>query len=211
LPATPALRREQIRLQVALITPVIHVNGYAAPDTKAAAEKARLLIQQAEALGETLEDQLLLFSALYGFWGANYVAFDDGDVVRKLAAEFIALAEKQDAPVPRLIGHRVMGISLFWTGEIVEARKHLDEGRKRRTKTAPVLGAAGLTFSLVAGTPAAVGSVTPPPTISALVGQPRMEEEQIPEVSLATFHVPDEDSVGPQLPTTRPTMVTQGE
>jgi class 3 adenylate cyclase len=95
LPATPALRREQIRLQVALITPVIHVNGYAAPETKAAAEKASLLIQQAEALGETLEDQLLLFSALYGFWGANYVAFDDGDSVRKLAAEFMTLAEKR--------------------------------------------------------------------------------------------------------------------
>ena len=127
LPATPALRREQIRLQVALITPVIHVNGYAAPETKAAAEKARLLIQQAEALGETLEDQLLLFSALYGFWGANYVAFDDGELVRKLAAEFMTLAEKRGVTVPRLIGHRVMGISLFWTGEIVEARKHLDE------------------------------------------------------------------------------------
>ena len=82
--------------------------------------------------------------------------------------------------------------------------------RKRRTKTVPVLGAAELSFSLIAGTPAAVGSITPSPTISALVGQPRMEEEQIPEVSLATFHVPDEDSVGSQLPTARPTMVTQG-
>ena len=40
LPATPALRREQIKLQVALITPLIHVKGYAAPETKAAAERA---------------------------------------------------------------------------------------------------------------------------------------------------------------------------
>ena len=37
LPGTPALRREQIKLQVALITPLIHVKGYAAPETKAAA------------------------------------------------------------------------------------------------------------------------------------------------------------------------------
>ena len=36
LPATPALRREQIKLQVALITPLMHVKGYAAPETKAA-------------------------------------------------------------------------------------------------------------------------------------------------------------------------------
>jgi len=127
LPAAPALRSKQIKLQVAFITPVIHVKGYAAPETKAAAEKARLLIQQAEALGEALEDQLLLFSALYGVWGATYVAFDDGDVVRKLAAEFMMLAEKQGATVPLLIGHRVMGISLFWTGEIAKGRKHLDQ------------------------------------------------------------------------------------
>ena len=66
LPATPALRREQIKLQVALITPLIHVKGYAAPETKAAAERARLLIEQAEALGEPPEDPLLLFSVLYG-------------------------------------------------------------------------------------------------------------------------------------------------
>src|SRR5256714_1923498 len=79
LPGTSALRREQIKLQVALVTPLLHVKGYAAPETKAAAERARLLIEQAEALGEPPEDPLLLFSALYGFWLANYVAFN-GDV-----------------------------------------------------------------------------------------------------------------------------------
>ena len=94
LPATPALRREQIKLQVALITPLLHVKGYAAPETKAAAERARLLIEQAEALGEPPEDPLLLFSVLYGVWVANFVAFN-GDVLRELAAQFLALAEKQ--------------------------------------------------------------------------------------------------------------------
>src|SRR4029077_12888115 len=67
LPGTPALRREQIKVQVALITPLIHVRGYAAPETKAAAERARVLIEQAEALGEPPEDPLLLFSVLNGF------------------------------------------------------------------------------------------------------------------------------------------------
>jgi hypothetical protein len=52
LPSTPALRREQIKLQVALITPLEHVKGYAAAETKTAIERARLLIEQAEALGE---------------------------------------------------------------------------------------------------------------------------------------------------------------
>jgi predicted ATPase len=40
LNSTPALRRGQIKLQVALITPLIHVRGYAAPETKAAVERA---------------------------------------------------------------------------------------------------------------------------------------------------------------------------
>jgi class 3 adenylate cyclase len=76
LPGTPALRRKQIKLQVSLMTPLVHVKGYAAPETKAAAERARLLIEQAEALGEPPEDPLLLFVVLYGFWAANYIAFN---------------------------------------------------------------------------------------------------------------------------------------
>ena len=67
-------RREQIKLQVALINPLLHVKGYAAPETKAAAQRARLLIEQAEALGEPPEDPLLAFSILYSFWVANSVS-----------------------------------------------------------------------------------------------------------------------------------------
>jgi predicted ATPase len=126
LPGTPALRREQIRLQVALITPLLHVKGYAAPETKAAMDQARLLIEQAEALGEPPQDPLLLFSVLYSFWVANYAAFN-GDVMRELAAQFLALAEKQGATVPLMIGHRLMGMSLLNTGDIAEGRPHLDQ------------------------------------------------------------------------------------
>ena len=123
--ATSALRREEIKLQVALITPLAHVKGYAAPETKAAAERARLLIEQAEALGEPPDDPLLLFSVLYGMWVANVTAFN-GTVLRELAAQFLALAEKQNATVPRMIGHRITGTSLLYTGDIVEGRAHLD-------------------------------------------------------------------------------------
>jgi predicted ATPase len=60
LPATPALRREEINLQVAP------------------------------------EDSLLLFAAFFGLMGASTVAFN-GDVLRKLTVEVLALAEKQRA------------------------------------------------------------------------------------------------------------------
>ena len=121
MPATPSLRREQIELQVAFITPLMHIKGYAAPETKAAVERARLLIDQSEALGEPPEDPLLLFSVLYGFWIANYVAFN-GEVMRELAAEFLALAERQGATVPLIVGHRLVGTSLACTGDIAPGR-----------------------------------------------------------------------------------------
>ena len=126
LPATPALRREEIKLQVALITPLIHLKGFAAPETKAAAERARLLIQQAEAVGEPPEDPLLLLTVLYSFWVANFVAFN-GNVMRELATHFLALAEKQGTATPLMIGHRLMGTSLLLTGEIAKGRAHYDQ------------------------------------------------------------------------------------
>ena len=125
LPATPTMRREQIKLQIALANALMLTKGYAAPEAKAAFQQASSFIEQAEVHGEHLEDPLLLFSVLYGFWVANSVAFN-GDAVRELAGQFLALADKQGATVPRMIGHRVVGMSLLNTGDIVEGRAHLD-------------------------------------------------------------------------------------
>jgi class 3 adenylate cyclase/predicted ATPase len=126
LPATPARRREEIKLQVALITPLMQVKGHAAAETKAAAERARLLIEEAEAVGEPPEDPLLLFSVFYSFWVAAHAAFN-GDMMRGLAAQFLAFAEKQGATIPIMVGHRLMGSSLMLTGDIAEGRKHYDQ------------------------------------------------------------------------------------
>ena len=59
-------RRQQIKLQVALLAPVIGTKGFAAAETKAAIERAQALIEEAEALGEPLDDPLLFISVLYG-------------------------------------------------------------------------------------------------------------------------------------------------
>jgi predicted ATPase len=126
LPATPASRREEIKLQVALITPVVHVKGHASPETKAAVERARLLIEQAEALGEAPEDLLLLFTVLFSFWAANYAEFN-GDAMCELAKQALALAVKQTTSVSLVVAHRMMGLSLMSTGDFVGARKHLDQ------------------------------------------------------------------------------------
>ena len=93
LPSTPRLRREQIELQVATITPLMHVKGYSAPEVKAATERARLLMEQAEALGEPPENPLLLYSVLFGFWITNAVAFN-GDAALALAEQFLELGQR---------------------------------------------------------------------------------------------------------------------
>jgi class 3 adenylate cyclase/predicted ATPase len=122
LPTTPGLRREQINFQVALITPLVHVKGYAASETRAAVERAHALIEQAQALGEPPDDPLLLFSVLYGFWAANI----NGDVARDLATQFLTLAEKERMTVVQPHAYHFMGVSLLETGDIAGGRAHFD-------------------------------------------------------------------------------------
>jgi predicted ATPase len=129
LPSTPTLRSQEIKLQVALINPLQHIKGYAATETRAAAERARLLIEQAEALGEPPEDSLLLYSILHGFFSASFVVFN-GDVTLELAAQFLTLAEKQGAAVPLMLGHRMMGSCMLFTGNFAASRAHFDQARK---------------------------------------------------------------------------------
>ena len=124
LSATPALRRQQIKFQIALAHALMHTKGMAAPETTTAIEEAQVLIKRAEDLGEP-SDPLLLFRILEGFWLAHYAAFN-GDAMRELAAQFLALADKQEAITPFIMGHRLMGVPLMWTGNFAEARSHFD-------------------------------------------------------------------------------------
>jgi hypothetical protein len=87
---------------------------------------ARSLIERAEALGQSPEDPLLLFSVLYGFWVVNFVAFN-GEALRKLASQFLALAEKQGASGPIVIGHRLLASSLTLTGDLMKGKTYYDK------------------------------------------------------------------------------------
>jgi class 3 adenylate cyclase/tetratricopeptide (TPR) repeat protein len=126
LTATSSHRQEQMELQVAVITPLAHVKGHSSPEVRAATERARVLIEQAEALGEPPANPLLLYSVLSGIWITNVAAFD-GDVLRTLAAEFLALAEKQGATGPLKTGHSMMAFSLLTTGSLAQGRRHYDQ------------------------------------------------------------------------------------
>jgi predicted ATPase len=67
-----------------------------------------------------------LSDVLYGFWYANLGAFN-GDVLCDLAAQYLALAEKQRATIPLMVGHRLVGSSSLHTGDFVDSRAHYDQ------------------------------------------------------------------------------------
>jgi predicted ATPase len=46
--------------------------------------------------------------------------------MRELAVQFLALADKQSATAPLMVGRRLMGVSVMFTGDIAEARAQLD-------------------------------------------------------------------------------------
>jgi class 3 adenylate cyclase/predicted ATPase len=125
MPPSPARRRELIKFQVGLTYALMHTQGSAAIETKVSLGQARSLIEQAEALEEPLDDPLLLFSVLYGFWAANQRDFN-GDETLNVAVQFMALAEKQGTIAPLMIGNRLMGWSLISTGDIQKGKTHLD-------------------------------------------------------------------------------------
>jgi class 3 adenylate cyclase/predicted ATPase len=127
LPSTRSLRREHVKLQVAITAPLMHLKGFSAPETQAAVERARLLIEQAEALGEPLEDPMLLSLVLWGFWVANFAAFN-GAACQEVASRLLSLAEQQTTSAPLILGHNLLGTSLVCTGNPTEGRRHLTEG-----------------------------------------------------------------------------------
>ena len=126
LPSTSETRRRQIELQVALLPPVIGTKGFAAAETKAAVERAQALIEEAEALGEPLEDPLLLFSVFHGFWTANLFLFKGKNLI-EISQSMLTLAERKGPSVALMMGHRTLGFSLMTTGAFSESRRHLDQ------------------------------------------------------------------------------------
>jgi class 3 adenylate cyclase/predicted ATPase len=126
LPRTRSVRHEQIKIQIDLSNALIHTKGHASPETKASFQTARSWVEEAEAAGEAVDDPLVLFSVLYGFWVGNRMAFK-GDVANDLARQFYDLAEAHGATVPRMIAHLIMGISLALVGNSADGRTHLDQ------------------------------------------------------------------------------------
>jgi class 3 adenylate cyclase/predicted ATPase len=127
LPGTASRRRELINVQVALAVTLMHVKGYAAPETITAFADARSMIERTAFLHEELDDPMLRLSVLSGLWNAKFVAFD-GDGAFKQATELMTLAEQAASPLALLTGSRVMGLTLVLLGQFEAARVQLERG-----------------------------------------------------------------------------------
>src|SRR5262249_3748188 len=68
--------------------------------------------------------------------------------------------------------------------------------RKRRSKTLPVLGAAGLSLALTSGASAVPGAPTTNIPLNTGNHDVTLGEEEISDVTLATFYVFDKENVG---------------
>ncbi len=84
------------------------------------------------------------------------------------------------------------------------SRANKTSKRNRRTQVVPILGAAGLSLSLASGAFAIGGAPTDLPTRNTAVSHPTtLCEEEISEVSLATFYIFDKENARTLIPRAR--------
>jgi predicted ATPase/class 3 adenylate cyclase len=120
LPETPARVQQELTLQHTLGVPLLSTKGFAAPEVERAYARAYALCQQ---IGDTRE----IFPVLFGLC-EYYEVLGNLQTACELAEQLLTLAQRHDDPALRLQGHRALGDSLFWRGQLVAARAHLEQG-----------------------------------------------------------------------------------
>ena len=119
LPDNTERTRRELLLQLDLGPALITVNGWAAAEVGQAHTRARELCAQ---LGDPPEE---LFPALYGLW-LKYLTGNELPRAYELAEEFLRRAEGSGDPAPLLYARYTVGNSLYWMGEFLAAREHLE-------------------------------------------------------------------------------------
>ncbi|MBI3757316.1 MAG: AAA family ATPase [Deltaproteobacteria bacterium] len=118
LPDTPERAQQELMLQIALGAPLIVVKGYAAPEVEATYTRARELCQQ---VGETPQ----LFPVLFGL-RAFYTSRGEFETARALGEQCLSLAHSSQASLLLLLAHMGLGAVLFFLGEFILSRGHLE-------------------------------------------------------------------------------------
>jgi len=118
LPEDSRRHRRELDLQTALGTALTAAQGYAASETGEAYARARMLCEQ-------LKNTAVFPRVAYGQWLYHIIR---GEVQASLevAEEILAFADATDSTEARVLGHRVLGVSLFEIGQFSASRKNLD-------------------------------------------------------------------------------------
>jgi predicted ATPase len=121
LPATPAHTQQALTLHLALGTALTAIRGYGAPEVERTYTRARALCQQG---GESPQ----LIPVLFGLWRC-YIARRDYQTARAVAEQCLALAQRGPDAAALLRARTTLGVTLFYRGEFLPARTHLEQGR----------------------------------------------------------------------------------
>ena len=119
LPDTLVRAQQEFELQVALCGPLLAVYGYGAVQTVEAVNRATRLAEQ-------IGDNSRVFPLLYNKMIAQFIWADHKEA-NATAHLFLSLASKQRQSGPRLMGHRIVGLSSLGLGELQTSLTHLDQ------------------------------------------------------------------------------------
>jgi DNA-binding NtrC family response regulator/predicted ATPase len=120
LPETPERAQQELDLQTSLGLVLMATRGYAAAEVEQVYARMRELCQQ---IGDTPQ----LFPRLRGVW-EFYLMRGEFQTVLALGKQSLAWAQRQQDPAFLLGAHSSLGITLFYLGELVLAREHLEHG-----------------------------------------------------------------------------------
>jgi len=115
-PAGPERDRRELELVTRLGAALTAAKGFAAPEVRAAYARAR-------AICERVEDPIALFPVLRGLWVYDLVRAE-WRTAQELSKQMLALGSD---PGYRLEGHRALGMTLLWRGELRRACKHFEQ------------------------------------------------------------------------------------
>jgi hypothetical protein len=122
LPAEVERDNLELQLQRSLGNAFAAAKGFAAAETVEAYKRALELCNNAQSSEQR-------FAALNGII-AFHITRGDFEQSRRLAEDLLILADQQEDPMPKLMGHRALGQALFLIGEMVPARDHLGNSLK---------------------------------------------------------------------------------
>ena len=120
LPETPERSQQELALQLALGPPLRMIKGHATPEVEGVYIRIHELSQQ-------VEDHRQQFSALLSL-SRLYLNQARVQKAREVAEQCVTLAQRVQNPAFLLEAHRMLGQTLFWRGDFVTARRHLEQG-----------------------------------------------------------------------------------